>query len=636
MSHLAPLGPVYQAGTLSGNPVATAAGLATLKGCTDDLYPRLEATARTIADAASAALAAEGVPHTVQWAGSMFSVFFRDAPVDELRRGTRPGHRGIRALLPLHARARASTCRRARSSRGSSAARTTTRRSARSSRRCPPRPGPPPTPVTGRSGSFATIGAMTPAPTADRTVVHLVRHGEVHNPDRVLYGRLPEFHLSALGREMAELVAAHLADHDVTHVVSSPLERARETAAPDRGGPRPRGRARRRGRSRPRTPSRGAPSPVARASSATRRCGSSWSTRCARRGASPTSTSRRACRPPSTTRASWPAATRPSSCRTRRRSGCCASPSRAAASSTTRASRECTLASLTSLTYRGDELESLAYSEPAAALLPQAQAVPAHDPQTSRYAVSRAVACSRRLRASRSLALGGVLVGPELHRGAGQAGRPEGLHRRQRRASSRSRSASGSKPITLEGDDPRRAAVVERVRARASRSSSSTCGPRGARRASRRSPTSRRSGPTSRPPTSRCSSWASTSVRAPSAARRSPQEPEDDLPQPHRRGGHAHPRLRPPGPDDARRPPSSSTARAGSPPGPTASSPPTTLQGLIDDVLASELLTPDDRHDRLRSAARSPSSWRRSPGLCRSPRRACCRSCRGSSATSPG
>lgn len=81
MAHLAPEGPVYQAGTLSGNPVATAAGLATLRGCTDELYPRLEATAHAIADAASAALAAEGVPHTVQWAGSMFSVFFREQPV---------------------------------------------------------------------------------------------------------------------------------------------------------------------------------------------------------------------------------------------------------------------------------------------------------------------------------------------------------------------------------------------------------------------------------------------------------------------------------------------------------------------------------------------------------------------------
>lgn len=69
----------------------------------------------------------------------------------------------------------------------------------------------------------------SPAP---RTVVHLLRHGEVHNPGRVLYGRLPDFHLSALGRQMALLAATHLADHDVTHVISSPLERARETAAP--------------------------------------------------------------------------------------------------------------------------------------------------------------------------------------------------------------------------------------------------------------------------------------------------------------------------------------------------------------------------------------------------------------------
>jgi broad specificity phosphatase PhoE len=67
---------------------------------------------------------------------------------------------------------------------------------------------------------------------AQRTVVHLLRHGEVHNPHRILYGRLPGYHLSALGRRMADLAAEHLADHDVSHVVSSPLERARETAAP--------------------------------------------------------------------------------------------------------------------------------------------------------------------------------------------------------------------------------------------------------------------------------------------------------------------------------------------------------------------------------------------------------------------
>ena len=67
---------------------------------------------------------------------------------------------------------------------------------------------------------------------ANRTVVHLVRHGEVHNPDGVLYGRLPGYRLSDLGRKQAQLVAEDFTDHDVTLVVSSPLERARETAAP--------------------------------------------------------------------------------------------------------------------------------------------------------------------------------------------------------------------------------------------------------------------------------------------------------------------------------------------------------------------------------------------------------------------
>ncbi len=64
------------------------------------------------------------------------------------------------------------------------------------------------------------------------TVVHLVRHGEVHNPDGLLYGRRDGFHLTERGREMAERTAASLASRDVTVLVSSPLERARETAAP--------------------------------------------------------------------------------------------------------------------------------------------------------------------------------------------------------------------------------------------------------------------------------------------------------------------------------------------------------------------------------------------------------------------
>jgi broad specificity phosphatase PhoE len=66
----------------------------------------------------------------------------------------------------------------------------------------------------------------------DTTVVHLLRHGEVHNPTGVLYGRLPGFHLSELGREMAERIAGFVAGADITHLVSSPLERAQETAAP--------------------------------------------------------------------------------------------------------------------------------------------------------------------------------------------------------------------------------------------------------------------------------------------------------------------------------------------------------------------------------------------------------------------
>lgn len=64
------------------------------------------------------------------------------------------------------------------------------------------------------------------------TIVHLVRHGEVHNPDRILYGRLPGWHLSVRGRQMAAAVAADLADHDITYIAASPLQRAQETVAP--------------------------------------------------------------------------------------------------------------------------------------------------------------------------------------------------------------------------------------------------------------------------------------------------------------------------------------------------------------------------------------------------------------------
>lgn len=64
------------------------------------------------------------------------------------------------------------------------------------------------------------------------SVVHLLRHGEVYNPEGVLYGRLPGFRLSELGEKQADLAADWLAQRPLSHLVSSPLERAQQTAAP--------------------------------------------------------------------------------------------------------------------------------------------------------------------------------------------------------------------------------------------------------------------------------------------------------------------------------------------------------------------------------------------------------------------
>jgi glutamate-1-semialdehyde 2,1-aminomutase len=88
MSRLAPAGPVYQAGTLSGNPLATAAGLATLRACTESVYTHLDETAATVGKIVSDALSAEGVAHRLQTAGNLFSFFFTDYDVrdyDEAR-----------------------------------------------------------------------------------------------------------------------------------------------------------------------------------------------------------------------------------------------------------------------------------------------------------------------------------------------------------------------------------------------------------------------------------------------------------------------------------------------------------------------------------------------------------------------
>jgi len=83
MERLAPLGPVYQAGTLSGNPVAMAAGLATLRAADDDVYAKLDANADRLTDMLSRGLTDAGVAHGISRAGNMFSVFFTDAPVTD-------------------------------------------------------------------------------------------------------------------------------------------------------------------------------------------------------------------------------------------------------------------------------------------------------------------------------------------------------------------------------------------------------------------------------------------------------------------------------------------------------------------------------------------------------------------------
>jgi glutamate-1-semialdehyde 2,1-aminomutase len=79
MSHLSPEGSVYQAGTLSGNPIATTAGLTTLRLATDEVYRKLDDTSATIRRLVGTALDKEGVPHVIQAAGNLFSVFFVDS-----------------------------------------------------------------------------------------------------------------------------------------------------------------------------------------------------------------------------------------------------------------------------------------------------------------------------------------------------------------------------------------------------------------------------------------------------------------------------------------------------------------------------------------------------------------------------
>ncbi|GLW65836.1 glutamate-1-semialdehyde 2,1-aminomutase [Actinomadura rubrobrunea] len=99
MDRLAPAGPVYQAGTLSGNPLATAAGLATLRNATDEVYAAIDRAASIVASAACEALTKEGVPHRLQTAGNLFSIFFTDEPVGDFAAAQRQDTKAYAAFF---------------------------------------------------------------------------------------------------------------------------------------------------------------------------------------------------------------------------------------------------------------------------------------------------------------------------------------------------------------------------------------------------------------------------------------------------------------------------------------------------------------------------------------------------------
>ena len=99
MRRLSPEGPVYQAGTLSGNPIATTAGLTTLRLATDEVYAHVAAAAETVKTAASAALTEAGVAHVVQSAGTMFSIFLTDRPVTDFEGAKRTDEQAYAAFF---------------------------------------------------------------------------------------------------------------------------------------------------------------------------------------------------------------------------------------------------------------------------------------------------------------------------------------------------------------------------------------------------------------------------------------------------------------------------------------------------------------------------------------------------------
>ena len=194
---LAPAGPVYQAGTLSGNPLACAAGLATLRACTDEVYARLDETA---ADDRRrwppTRWPTPGCRTGCQHAGSMFSIFFTDAAGHRLRHRPDPERRRVQGVLPRDA-----------GPRGLPAA-VVVRGVVRLGRDRRRRPGASSPPRCRAAATRPQRGGR------GRQEDHRprLRHGEVHNPTKILYGRLPGFRLSELGEQMAKAAAQAVAD----------------------------------------------------------------------------------------------------------------------------------------------------------------------------------------------------------------------------------------------------------------------------------------------------------------------------------------------------------------------------------------------------------------------------------------
>ena len=223
MSRLSPQGPVYQAGTLSGNPVATTAGLATLRLATDDVYTHLTAAGDTIKAAATSRARRGGSgARRAERRHDVLALLPRPGPgaVRDFADASETDAVAVCRLLPRHAGPR-----RLPPAVGVRSVVPVLRP------RRPRRPDRSRRPARGRARGRRRPRGSPMSPTSE-TTVHLLRHGEVHNPDGVLYGRRDGFHLSDLGVRMAERIAESLGQRDITHLRVSPLERAQETARP--------------------------------------------------------------------------------------------------------------------------------------------------------------------------------------------------------------------------------------------------------------------------------------------------------------------------------------------------------------------------------------------------------------------